>query len=153
MPGLPYEKSINEEDEAETLEITVKDKYKDIKVVISLSIFEKYDCVIRNTTIKNDTDTVFNLERAMSITHDFDRTDFDLIHFPGIYALERQFRRESLSEGDKVMQSNTWRSSHEHNPFVMLADKDANETYGDVYAFSIMYSGSFKCNEIGRAHV
>ncbi len=149
---LPYVR--DESGEAETLEITLKDKYKDIEVVVSLSVFDKYDCIIRNTTIKNNTDKPFTLEKAMSLSHDFSRADFDLIHFPGEWCFERQFRRERLSEGNKVVQSNTGRSSHEHNPFVMLADKDATEKSGEVYAFSIMYSGAFKCNAcVGKTGV
>ena len=45
--------------------------------------------------------------------------------------------------GSQLIESTRGASSHQHNPFVMLADKDANEFAGTVYAASLVYSGSF----------
>lgn len=149
---LPYVR--DELNEAETLEITVRDFSKDIEVILSLSVFEKYNAVIRNTVFLNKTGKAIWLKRAMSVTQDFPRADFDIIHFPGEWLFERQFRRETLAEGTKVVASSSGRSSHEHNPFVMLADKDATETNGEVFAVSFMYSGSFRCEtNVGKVGV
>lgn len=152
LADMPYVRDDNED--AETLEITLREFSKDIKAVVSLSVLEKYNAVIRNTRIVNDTDTAFWLKRAMSVTQDFPRADFDLVHFPGEWLFERQFRREGLTEGTKVVSSSSGRSSHEHNPFVILADKTATETFGEAYAASFLYSGSFMCEaNVGKVGV
>ena len=132
------------ENEAETLEIIMRDFTKDVEAVLSLSVMPEYNAVIRNTEFVNKTEKALRLERAMSVTQDFPRADYDIIHFPGEWLFERQFRREALTEGTKVVAASSGRSSHEHNPFVMLADKEATETNGEVYAVSFLYSGSFK---------
>jgi alpha-galactosidase len=150
--SLPYVR--DERQNAETLEITMCDFSKDILVILSLSVFENYNAVIRNTKFVNATQKAVWLKKAMSVSQDFPKSDFDVVHFPGEWLFERQFRRESLTEGTKIISSSTGRSSHEHNPFVMLADKEATETHGEVYAASFLYSGSFKSEvHVGKVGV
>ncbi len=149
---LPYIR--DDRDEAETLEITMRDFSKNIEIVLSLSVFEKYNAIIRNTRLVNGENAPIWLKRAMSVTQDFPRADYELVHFPGEWLYERQFRKDALSEGTKVVCSSVGRSSHEHNPFVILADKDVSETHGEAYAASFMYSGSFKCEaNVGKVGV
>lgn len=149
---MPYVRDDNAE--AQTLELTLQDKNHGLILKVSLSVFEKYNCIIRNTTVENLTDRSIWLTKAMSISQDFARADLDIVHFPGEWCFERQFRREKLVEGTKTIASASGRSSHEHNPFVMLCSDDANEKYGEVYAFSLLYSGSFKCNaQVGKTGV
>lgn len=142
MESLPYVR--DEQKNAETLEITMRDFTKNIEVILSLSVFENYNAVIRNTRFINNTENALWLKKAMSVSQDFPRADFDLVHFPGEWMFERQLRREKLSEGTKIISSTTGRSSHEHNPFVMLAGSETTETSGEAYAASFLYSGSFK---------
>lgn len=152
LEDMPYIR--DEKDEAETLEITAKDFNKNVTIILSLSIFERYNVIIRNTKFVNETDKNLWLTKSMSLSQDFPRANYDLIHFPGEWLFERQFRREKITEGTKVIASKTGRSSHEHNPFIMLADTDATETHGEVFAVSFMYSGSFKSEiNVGKVGV
>lgn len=152
LEDMPYIR--DEKDEAETLEITAKDFNKNVTIILSLSIFERYNVIIRNTKFVNETDKNLWLTKSMSLSQDFPRANYDLIHFPGEWLFERQFRRERITEGTKVIASKTGRSSHEHNPFIMLADTDATETHGEVFAVSFMYSGSFKSEiNVGKVGV
>lgn len=152
LDGMPYIRDDGKE--AETLEITMRDYSKDIRVILSLSLIGNYNVIIRNTRFENKTESPLWLERAMSVTQDFPRADYDLVHFPGEWMFERQFRKDALTEGTKVICSSSGRSSHEHNPFVMLADKDATETFGEVFAASFLYSGSFRCEaNVGKVGV
>lgn len=139
---MPY---IRDGGDAQTLELVLRDKYKNLVLVLSLTVFEKYNCIVRNTKLINNTDNNLWLTNAMSYVQDFARADLDVIHFPGEWAFERQFRREHLVEGRKVISTSSGRSSHEHNPFVIISEPQTDENHGDAYAFSMMYSGSFKC--------
>ena len=130
---------------AETVELTLKDFTKDIYVLLSLSVFDGYNVIIRNTKVINKTGKSIYLKKCASLSQDFFSKDFDIIHFPGEWCFERQLRRERLTEGTKVIEATAGRSSHEHNPFIFISSVDANEDYGDVYGFSFLYSGSFKC--------
>ena len=48
-----------------------------------------------------------------------------------------------MAPGKLTVESRRGASSHQHNPFVALLAKDANEDYGDVYGFNLVYSGNF----------
>ena len=148
---LPY---VRDGGGAQTLELTLKDFYKSVCVKLSLTVMPECNAVLRNTVLINETGAPLWLTRAMSVVCDLPRADMDIVHFPGEWCFERRLRRERLTEGVKTIGSASGRSSHEHNPFVMLADGDATETTGEVYAFSLMYSGSFKCEAcVGKTGV
>ena len=68
---------------------------------------------------------------------------YDLIHFYGKHAGERQMERNSLPHGITELRSTRGTSSHQHNPFVILADKDTTESTGECYSASFLYSGGF----------
>lgn len=138
--NLPHFKVEN--NECETLHITLKDAYKEIYLDLYYSIYEDSNAIIRNQKITNKEDSII-LNRAQSLTLDLPRSDLMLTHFPGEWLFERKVTKELIKEGTKKVFSNTGRSSHEQNPFIFLSDIDANEEYGEVYGFSIVYSGSF----------
>ncbi len=131
-------------DDAETLEITLKDTTKNIRVILSYTILKDFPLILRNTTIINRNLKNIFIKKCNSITLDFARADFKLIHFPGDWALERQVYEEQITRGNKIISSNLGRSSHDHNPFIFLTDLDASETHGVVYGFSFVYSGNYK---------
>lgn len=57
--------------------------------------------------------------------------------------------RTALRPGIQSIESRRGASSHQHNPFFALLDKEATEDYGNVYGFNLVYSGNF----IGGAEV
>ncbi len=69
--------------------------------------------------------------------------DFDLIHFHGKHAMEREFERSPLAHGKLRLESKRGTSSHQQNPFVILAKKGTNEVSGDCIGAAFVYSGSF----------
>lgn len=74
---------------------------------------------------------------------DFNHNKFDLLHLWGSWARERHIERRLVIHGIQVIESSRGESSHQHNPFIALLSKDATEKYGDVYGFSLVYSGNF----------
>ncbi|MDE1549083.1 alpha-galactosidase [Jeotgalibaca caeni] len=87
-------------------------------------------------------DTV-NIEKMMSVSMDSPHANFDLVHLNGSWARETQITREPVSHGIKVIDSKRGASSHQQNPFLALVDKRANDLDGEVYGFSLIYSGNF----------
>jgi len=85
------------------------------------------------------------LLRALSASVDLPPdAPWDLVHLPGTWARERQVVREPLTEGGaRVVESVRGISSHQHNPFIALAARDAGEDHGLVYGFNLVYSGNF----------
>ena len=138
--GLPHFK--DEENKGETLHIVLKDTHKEIYLHVYYSVLEDYPIIFKNQTLENKDENIF-LNKAHTFNLDILRDDLELIHFPGEWSFERKVCREPINRGIKKISSNTGRSSHEENPFIYVLDKKANEKEGEVYSFSLVYSGNF----------
>ncbi|WP_079422348.1 alpha-galactosidase [Clostridium oryzae] len=142
LEGLPAT-YVESDDEAETLEITLADPLIKLKVVLSYTVYKDYDVITRNVKFINKGTSNLKLLRALSMSLDFDSNNYDFLHLHGAWARERHVERTSLLNGTQSIESRRGASSHAHNPFIALLSKDATEDYGDVYGFSLVYSGNF----------
>ena len=142
LSGLPST-YVESEEESETLEISLKDELKNVKIVLTYSVFEEFDAITKSVKIINESEENINIIRALSSNVDFKEDDFDFIHLSGAWARERHIVRTPLRSGMQSVESRRGASSHAQNPFIALARKGASENYGDVYGFSLVYSGNF----------
>lgn len=142
LAGLPA-MFAEDGDKVETLEILLKDYKDDLYVRLLYGVFEDYDMITRAVVIENHTALDVKLSRVMSTCLDFSETDLELIHFHGKHAGERQMERLPLFHGITELRSTRGTSSHQHNPFVIIAGKDTNENTGECCSFSLLYSGGF----------
>ncbi|MBQ7097705.1 MAG: alpha-galactosidase [Clostridia bacterium] len=143
---------------AQTLEITLCDEAIGLDVVLSYTVFDEYDVILRSSRIINKSDEEMAVESAYSACVDFDKNDYDLVYFPGAWCREREFTRVSLNLGEKIDISNArGGSGHAMNPFVMVCERAANEKSGEVYGFSLIYSGNHsslaECDQYGNVRV
>ena len=152
LQGLPAMFAENEAD-AETLEIVLKDMHEAFYVHLYYGVFEQCDVITRAAIIENKSENSVRLSRVMSACIDFNRSDFDLIHFHGKHVGERQTERTPFFHGIAELRSTRGTSSHHHNPFVILADRNTDEDMGACYAFSLLYSGGFHMQvEVDQIH-
>ncbi len=142
LEGLPATYT-EENDEAQTLVITLKDTLKNIKVELMYNVFDDFDAITRSVKVVNDSEDSVKLERALSTSLDFQYGDFDLLHLPGTWACERIPQRVPVINGKQTVESMRGVSSAYHNPFIALLDKNTTETQGNVYALNLVYSGNF----------
>lgn len=142
IPGLPAVYA-NKKEECETLIIKLKDEKEEISVSLYYGVFEEMDLITRAAVIENTGEELFYLERAMSMELDIPYGDHDWITFYGKHEMERQLSRTALHHGIQSVGSTRGASSHQYNPFVILADKDATEEYGECFGASFLYSGDF----------
>ena len=126
------------------MKITLKDWVEEIYVTLFYGIFEKKNIITRAASIENRSGKNVVLKRALSLGLDFLEGDMDLIHFYGKHAGERQFERRNLPHGITEISSSRGTSSHHHNPFVILCDRDTTEDFGNAYGISFIYSGGFR---------
>lgn len=128
---------------AQTLEIVLKDAEEAFYVHLLYGVFEEHDVITRAVEIENRMEHAAVLSRVMSMSVDFPVGSFDLIHFHGKHMGERQAERSSMPHGSIDLRSTRGASSHQQNPFVILAEKDTTEKQGLCYGFSLLYSGGF----------
>jgi len=143
---------------AQTLEITLVDDTIGLEVILSYTVFEEYDIVLRSSKFINKSDKDMTIDTAYSTSIDFEKRALDLVYFPGAWCREREFVRTKINLGEKIDISNArGGSGHAINPFVMLCDKDSTEKYGSVYGFSLVYSGNHssmvECDQYGNIRV
>ena len=133
-------------DEATTLEIVLKDTLKPVEIVLTYSVFKDFDAITRNVKVRNVGYEDVKILRVLSANVDFNDDDFDMIQLSGSWARERHFIRQPLRSGSQSIESRRGASSHAQNPFIALARKDTTEIKGDIYGFSFVYSGNFLAN-------
>lgn len=141
IPNMPC--MFAKEEEAQTLTVLLKDKSSDIMVTLYYSVLEQYDIITRAVKVENQGETSIKLEKVNSALVDFLHGTWELVHFHGRHAMERQMERISLMHGIQSVGSTRGTSSHHHNPFAILCEPDAGEEFGCCYGFSLVYSGSF----------
>jgi alpha-galactosidase len=152
LPGLPATYA-ERDDEAETLEITMKDPAAGLTVVLSYTVFEKWNAITRSARLINGGSSAIEVRRALSMSVDFAHDRYDLLQLSGAWARERHVHRRPLVPGLQAVESRRGASSHVQNPFVALLERGADETRGDVYGVSLVYSGSFTAGvEVDQFH-
>ncbi|ELC8367955.1 alpha-galactosidase [Clostridium perfringens] len=145
LSGLPAV-YVESEEEATSLEITLVDSLKNLEVILTYNVFENFDAITRSLKIVNNSDEKINIERVLSTNVDFTTDEFDFIQLSGSWGRERHILRNPLRSGSQAIESRRGASSHAQNLFMALCSKDANEEYGDVYGFNLVYSGNFLAN-------
>jgi alpha-galactosidase len=142
LEGLPAT-YVEDESEAETLEINMLDSLTGLKVVLSYTVFENFNVITRSVRFINEGTQNLKLLSALSLCVDFRDDDFDFLHLHGAHVKERHIERQPLRHGIQSIESARGASSHQHNPFMALLRKGTNEDTGEVYAFNFVYSGNF----------
>lgn len=142
LEGLPATYAEADE-EAMTLEIELEDAVTGLQAILRYTVFAEHDAIARSVCYRNAGGAAMKLQRALSMSVDFPHAEFDLLRLPGAWARERHIERHPLAAGTQSVESRRGSSSHQHNPFIALLSRGADEEHGEVYGFSLVYSGSF----------
>jgi len=141
LEGLPA--TWGSEEDTETLELVLVDKALSLKAILSYSIFEGIDAVVRSVKLINESQQPVLIDRIMSASMDMDNREYDKILLHGSWARERRIDRTPVNYGIQGMSSIRGEEGHQNHPFMALLDKTATEDAGDVYGINLIYSGNF----------
>ena len=142
LTGLPAT-YVEEESEADTINIILRDTVKSIKVILQYTAYNSLDVITRNVKVVNESGEPVRIDRIMSMNVDFEDSGYDMIELSGAWGRERHIERTPLRSGIQAIESRRGASSHQLNPFFALVDKNADESTGRVYGFNFVYSGNF----------
>ena len=126
-----------------TCEITLEDTRLKLQVILKYGVFYNEDVITRAVEVRNLGNTSIFLNKVMSASFDFLTGEYDLIHFYGRHFIEMNTEKTPVGHQLVSIGSRRGVSSHQHNPFAILASKNSGEFEGDCYGFSLMYSGNF----------
>lgn len=139
LTGLP---STFADDSNDSQTLTVKLADGDLELQLHYTIFADEDVIVRSTTFVNHGKTVF-LNRALSAQLDLPDANYDFIQFAGSWSRERHLHRSHLRPGTQSISSLRTASSHQENPFFILARPHTDNNQGAVFGFNFVYSGNF----------
>ena len=88
-------------EEAQTLEITLRDSIMDTDLILSYTIFRDYAVLARNARFEHHGSAPIVLERAMSMSAEWSDMDFTMINLAGAWARERLGER-AICQGEKA---------------------------------------------------
>ncbi len=141
IKGLPS--TYSQDDDAETLVINLCDELKNIDVFLYYSVFEELNAITRSVKIVNNGEKI-SINSALSMSVDFIyANNMDILHLDGAWGRERNITRNPITYGNQNIESRCGASSSMHNPFIAFCDRKADEESGNVYGFSLVYSGNY----------
>lgn len=134
---------VDNEDDAQTLIITLKDHVLNMDVELSYTIFNDYPVITRSAKIINNGEQDLMINQAMSMSVDFPDMDYEMIELTGAWSRERHVKTRKLEHGVQSIYSMRGTSSNNFNPFIALKREETTEFSGEVYGFNFVYSGNF----------
>ena len=143
IPGLPAVYADGASD-AYTVNVVLEDALLGIEVTLRYGVLPELDVITRSAVIKNTGNHLLYLTKVYSAAMDFLNGNFDILHFHGRHAMERMEERVPVIFGNQSFGSRRGTSSHQQNPFFILADAETTEDCGSCYGMSMLYSGNFK---------
>ncbi|WP_079474746.1 alpha-galactosidase [Marinococcus halophilus] len=131
-------------DEASTLVVTLKDYHLNAELTLLYTLFEASGVITRSAAVYNGGSEPFRLLGVKSMNVDFPDAEFEMLHLSGAWARERHVKTRKLEEGVQQIASTRGISSAQHNPFLALKRPGTDESRGEVFGFSFVYSGNFE---------
>lgn len=131
-----------ETEDYDELVIQLKDAFYDFRMDLHYKVYEEYDLMERNVTIKNETSQVIHIEKLHSGQFHIPCEGLNFSNVHGHWGAEQQRFVQKMNYGKVVIENRRGISTHNHNPYFIL-DNDASQTSGDVYFGALKMSGNF----------
>lgn len=147
IPGMPSLVCEN----SETLEITLFDKLTGLTAKLYYCVLPEYDIITRFASFQNGGNDDIHILSAQSACVDFYGQNYKIMNLQGDWARERSVEYTDVKHGIFTINSKRGMSSHMNNPFTAIMDKNANEDYGEVFGFCLVYSGNFDASIEGSS--
>lgn len=148
LEGLPAT-YVDGEEEATTLEVTLADDKIQTKIILLYTIFTDIPAIARSVRFECGNESGITLLKAMSGCLDLPDKDYVMLDLAGAWARERAVRERNIDYGVQGIHSMRGCSSYQFNPFLALKRTNTTEASGEIFGFSLVYSGSY----IGQVEV
>jgi len=148
VPGKPKLNGLpalyaEEETEAETLYITLRDQKTGLRVTLCYTVMPCLHILTQSVLLENQGSAAMTLHNPASACVTLPG-GYDMIHLHGKWTKERSVERTGAMHGIREIASRRGASGHEHNPFAAFAPASTTEHSGRCYGFSLVYSGSHR---------
>ena len=141
IKGLPRIHGNADDDNYETLFVEMTDEVSGLDVTLIYSVIYDLDIIGRSARLRNNGNELLTIEKAASMNLDIPYGNWQWIRYIGRHAMERNIVRSDIYHGVQSVGSVRGTSSHHYQPFSIICKKETNETAGECYGFSFVYSG------------
>ena len=141
LNGLPAA-YVEDKNEAETLFITLRDALTGLEAELRYTLYADRPIITESILYRNTGSAPLKLRNAGSACVTLPGR-YDFIHLHGAWAKERSVERVPPARLTREISSCRGASGHEHNPFAVLAARDATEFAGECLGAALVYSGDF----------
>lgn len=142
LDGLPSTYVVDD-DEAETVQITLMDGHSHLTVRLLTTIFHDRPVITRSLRVVNDGSGDVKVTTAMSAVLDLPDPDWHLVQLTGAWGRECHITAAPLIRGTRAVSSQRGISGHQQNPFLLLRRPSTTEVSGEAIGLSLVYSGNF----------
>lgn len=102
LKGLPAT-YVEVNEEAETLELILRDRLLGVKIILSYTIFRDYPAIARNARfVCEEGAQSIVIERALSLSIDLPDSEFDLVQLSGAWSRERHIKTRKIMQAYRV---------------------------------------------------
>ncbi len=143
IPFFPQ--TVAGENDCETLVVTLADDTANVELKLYYTVFEDLNVITRKAKLVNKGDKSLRIDRALSLSLDLPDCNYDFINLFGSHCKERHMERIHLHHGIQSVESRRGASGHMNHPFIALARPETTEESGEIYGFSLIYSGNHLC--------
>ena len=142
---LRFDSSELIEDTVPELRVHLCDEIYPLRVTLHYRTHTVHDLIERFVTVTNLGDAPITLERVWSAQWHLPPGDtYRFTHVSGRWADEMRLRRESLTQGKKILESRRLTTSHHANPWFAIDAGNADEEQGEVWFGVLAWSGNWK---------
>ena len=131
IQGLPAV-YVEDDSEADTLEIVLEDTFLKTEIVLSYTIFNGRPVITRHARFACGNENGITLLNCMSGCLDLPDKEYEMVELAGTWNRERHPHTRKLCYGTQGVYSMRGCSSHQFNPFLMLKRKEADEFSGEL---------------------
>lgn len=125
--------------------VTLREPGCGLVVNLHYELFPEFDLIQRHVELINEGNAEIRVENLFSAAWNLPRGEAPrLTTLQGGWGQEYQVRRTTLDQGEHILESRTGISGHTAVPFFAFDAGNADETSGDVYFGTLLWSGSWK---------
>lgn len=128
----------------ETLEVTLEDACKGLRVRLLYTLFPDTSALTRRMEIENIGAAPLKLDRAFSFSFDLPPAPYEALTLYGAWGTERTPERTPLSHGVFSIDSKRVTSSATLNPFLAVMAAGTDEMHGEVWGVNLVYASSYR---------
>ena len=144
--------AVAEEENAETVEILLKDEEQKISVILCYTLFKDWDIISRKTIVRNDGKEEIVIGKCASMQLDLYGSSFSLTSLGGAWLRELEVKKQSLCSGTLSLSSRNMSTGFETNSAFAIEDERGGCLISAL-VYSSSFSTTFEMGEQSRLHI